>query len=492
MQIRVYKLRMVALVVTAGLALSSCATSASEDVAPPEVTAEMALPSNGFQDGSALAGEIMTLVEASQRSAPYPGVAVAVRRGNVPVLEMGFGLADIENNVAATSGSVFQIGSLTKSFTALLIAQLAVEGVIDLDAPLSTYFPEYEGPAADIPVHHFLNHTSGVVNYTNLPEYPRSTRREFTREEMIDLFDDKPLDFEPGEAFLYSNSGTFLLGIIIEHVTGKAYEDALQERILTPLGLEHTYYGHWQHIIPGRASGYAQAKQGFKNAPILDDVIPFSAGALVSTVGDVADYVRAVHHDQFFGPEVTAILHTQDTFPDGSTLDYARGSIGITEWEGYKKIAHAGDIDGFSAYMAYYPSEDVTIVVTSNTRDVSPSAVGLEQKISRLVFGIERPVPSAEPLKKEEISNLIGNYKAGRLRVGLSRLGVEEMNGGLAVVFGGIGSGAGPIPLIHLEGRRYVAAHDDEMEFYFSGTDGKADSLAMRWLGGAIPFAHED
>jgi CubicO group peptidase (beta-lactamase class C family) len=492
MQTRVNKLPMVALVLATGLALSSCTTSALEDTAPAEVAAEAAAPSAGVQDGSALAGEIMALVEASQSSAPYPGVAVAVRRGNVPVVEMGFGLADIENNVAATSASVFQIGSLTKSFTALLIAQLAAEGAIDLDAPLSTYVPEYEGPAADIPIHHFMNHTSGLVNYTNLPEYPRSTRREFTREEMMDLFDDKPLDFQPGEAFLYSNSGTYLLGIIIEHVTGKTFEDALQERILTPLGLEQTYYGHWQDIVPGRVSGYAKGKEGFINAPILDDVIPFSAGALVATVGDVADYVRAVHHDQFFGLEVTTILHTQDTFPDGSVLDYARGSIGITDWEGRKKIAHAGDIDGFSAYMAYYPNDDVTIVVTTNTRDVSPSAVGLEQKIARLVFEIERPAPSAEPLTAEEISSLIGNYAAGRLRVGLSRLGVEEMNGGLAVVFGGIGSGAGSIPLIHLEGRRYVAAHDDEMEFYFSGSDGKADSLTMHWLGGAIPFSHED
>ncbi|MEZ6011619.1 MAG: hypothetical protein R3C08_07070 [Hyphomonas sp.] len=189
---------------------------------------------------------------------------------------------------------------------------------------------------------------------------------------------------------------------------------------------------------------------------------------------------------------MTGIIHTQDTFPDGSKLDYARGSIGITDWEGRTKIAHAGDIDGFSAYMAYYPDEDITIVVTTNTRDVSPSAVGLEQKIARLVFGIERPAPSAEPLGTEEIADLTGNYKAGRLRVGLSRLGIEESNGGLAVVFGGVGSGAPAIPLIHLEGRRYVAAHDDEMEFYCTGAEGKADSVAMHWLGGAIPFSHEE
>ncbi|MEZ6011618.1 MAG: serine hydrolase domain-containing protein [Hyphomonas sp.] len=264
------RLPLVALVLAAGFALSNCASGEAQAPAATEtVTVAAAEPSNGTSDNSELAGKIAALVEASRASAPYPGVAISVRRGDAVILEKGFGYADLENNVEVTPESVFQIGSLTKSFTALMIAQLAAEGKIDLDAPLSTYVPEYAGPAADIPIHYFMNHTSGLVNYTNLPEYPRATRREFTREEMMDLFDDKPLDFQPGEAFLYSNSGTFLLGIVIEHVTGKPYEEVLQERILTPLDLEETYYGHWEKIIPGRVSGYAKGKDGFSNAPIL-------------------------------------------------------------------------------------------------------------------------------------------------------------------------------------------------------------------------------
>lgn len=470
-----------------GFAVSSCATS---EPLPMSVEAETAVSAPEVESG--LEADIVQLVEDIKEKAPYPGVAVSVRRGTDIVVERGFGYADLENNLAVKSDSVFQIGSLTKSFTALMIAQLAVEGKVDLDAPLSTYMPEYEGPASDIPIHYFMNHTSGLVNYTDLPEFPRGTRREFTREEMMDLFDDKPLVFEPGEAFLYSNSGTFLLGIIIERVTGKSYEEALQARILTPLGLEQTYYGHWEQIVPGRVSGYVAGENGFSNAPILDDVIPFSAGDLLSTVGDVADYVRIVHHDGAFGPDVTSIIQTQDIFPDGVKLDYARGAIGIVDWEGHKKIAHAGDIDGFSAYMAYYPEDDVTIVVTTNTRDVSPSAVGLEQKIARLVFGIERPAPSEEALSADEIADLTGDYEARRYRIGLTLIGIEEANGGLAVVFGGVGSGAPAIPLIHLEGRRFVAAHDDEMEFHFSEAEGEADVMTVHWLGGAIPFPRRD
>lgn len=480
-------LTLAALFCAASFALPGCATSE-----PQTVPAETAAPAEAPAVEADLASDITALVQAVQESAPYPGIAVTVRRGTDILLEEGFGSADLENGVPVTTDSVFQIGSLTKSFTALVIAQLAVEGAVDLDAPLSTYLPEYEGPAANIPIHYFMNHTSGLVNYTALAEYPQGTRREFTREEMMDFFEDKPLAFEPGEAFMYSNSGTFLLGIVIERVTGKPYEDALQERVLTPLGLDQTYYGHWEDVIEGRVSGYVMGPDGASNAPILDDVIPFSAGDLLSTVGDVAHYIRSVHHDEFFGPEVTAILHTQDVFPGGTVLDYARGSIGIVTWEGHAKIAHAGDIDGFSAYMAYYPDDDVTIVVTTNTRNVSPSAVGLEQKIARLVFGIERPSPSGTPLPAEEVAALSGNYVAERYRVGLDLVGIEESNGGLAVVFGGLGSGAPAIPLIHLEGRRFVAAHDDEMELHFSSTDGQADTLTLHWLGGAIPFPRQD
>lgn len=187
------RLPLVALVFAAGLLLPGCASrELSSTVATEAIVAD---PANGTSDGSALAGDIMTLVAASRESAPYPGVAISVRKGNAIIVEKGFGYADLENNVEVSPSSVFQIGSLTKSFTALLVAQLAAEGKVDLDAPLSTYVPEYVGPAADIPIHYFMNHTSGLVNYTNLPEYPRATRREFTREEMMDLFDNKPLDF---------------------------------------------------------------------------------------------------------------------------------------------------------------------------------------------------------------------------------------------------------------------------------------------------------
>jgi CubicO group peptidase (beta-lactamase class C family) len=431
---------------------------------------------------------IQSLLTDVQANAPYVGLAVSVRRGDKVVYEGGLGLADLENQVAATPETIFQIGSITKSFTSILIAQLAVEGRIDLDAPVSAYLPDYRGPARNAPVRTLMNHTSGLVNYTNAPNFPHGTRRDFTRAEMLAFFENEPLMFEPGTAFSYSNSGAYLLGLIVEAVTGQEYAAAIHDRIFVPLGLEHTYYGEWEQIIVHRAHGYVRTEDGFVNAPELDDLIPFSAGALDSNVRDIQRYLDQVHRQNALGDQVRDILYTQTKLGDGATLDYALGAILIRSWEGHRKIAHAGDIDGFSAYMSYYPDDNISIVVLANTRDVTPTPVGIEQKIARLIFGITRPAQSDVPLPAEEITALVGDYQAGALRVGIDVIGVVPTEAGIAFRIGGADAEGPTVPLVHLGGRRFAAAHDDEMIFTFGPTGSAATDLSIDWLGGAIPF----
>jgi CubicO group peptidase (beta-lactamase class C family) len=448
-------------------ALSACANQAS---APSE------------------AGAIQALLTDVQTNAPYVGLAVSVRRGDEVIYESGLGLADLENQVAATPETIFQIGSITKSFTSILIAQLAVEGRIDLDAPVSTYLPDYRGPARNAPVRTLMNHTSGLVNYTNAPSFPHGTRRDFTRAEILAFFENEPLMFEPGTAFSYSNSGTYLLGLIVEAVTGQEYATFVRERVFAPLGLEHTYFGSWEQIISHRAHGYVRTEDGFVNAPELDALIPFSAGALDSNVRDIQRYLDQVHRQNALGDQVRNILYTQASLGDGSTLDYALGAILIRDWEGHRKIAHAGDIDGFSAYMSYYPDDNISIVVLANTRDVTPTPVGIEQKIARLIFGITRPAQSDAPLSADEIAALAGDYQAGALRVGIDVIGIVPTETGIAFRMGGAAAEGPAIPLIHLDGRRFAAAHDDEMVFTFGPAGSVATDLSIDWLGGAIPF----
>ena len=433
--------------------------------------------------------EIETLVSEAQSSAPYPGLAVSVRRGDDIIYEAGHGYADLESLAEASPDTVFQVGSITKSFTSLLIAQLVAEGEVDLDAPVSTYLPDFSGPAASVPVRRLMNHSSGLLNYTAAPDFPHATRNEMTQADIRAFFEDADLLFEPGSAMLYSNSGTYTLGLIVEAVTGQTYDAALQSRVLDPLNLDRTFWGDWRTVIEGRAEGYVRTEDGFVNAPVLDADTPFAAGALLSTVQDVQDYLAAVHRDNAFGDSVRDILYTRDTLTNGARNDYALGALVFREFAGRPKIAHAGDIDGYSAYMAYYPEDDVSIVVVGNVRDVAPTPVGLEQKIARLVFNAPRPNPSNVALSDDEIADLIGDYDAGYMRVGLPRVGIVATDGGIAARFGGTDVGGPAIPLIHLEGRTFIAAHDDEMAFIFSPEDGQAADLALDWLGGQIPFS---
>ncbi|WP_370366516.1 serine hydrolase domain-containing protein [Maricaulis sp.] len=452
----------------AGSLLAGCATA--QPAADPQTAA------------------IDALVADAQSSAPYPGLAVSVRRGDTLIYEAAYGEADLEQHAAATPDTVFQIGSITKSFTALMIAQLAAEGRIDIEAPISTYLPDYSGPARDVPVRDLMNHTAGLVNYTALPDFPQGSQRTVTREIMRDYFEDADLLFEPGTAFSYSNSGTYTLGLIIEAVTGQTYDAALAERVLEPLGLDRTYYAGYERVIEGRAEGYVVGEDGFLNAPQLDPLVPFSAGALLSTVQDIQDYIDQVQRQNVFGDAVRDMLYEQVEL-GGDTLAYALGALVIRDWEGHRKIAHAGDIDGFAAYMSYYPDEDLSIVVMGSTRDVAPTPVGLEQKIARIVFDQPRPTPSIDPLADSEIAAIAGNYDASYMRIGIDRIGILPREGGIAFRIGGVDAQGPAIPLLHLEGRTFLAAHDDEMVFSFSPEDGGTpEDLTVDWLGGGIPF----
>ena len=451
----------------AGSLLAGCATA--QDAADPHAAA------------------IDALVAESQASAPYPGLAVSVRRGDTILYEAAYGEADLEQNTPATPDTVFQIGSITKSFTALLIAQLASEGLVDVEAPVSTYLPDYSGPASDVPVRFLMNHTAGLVNYTDLPDFPQGSQRTVTREVMRAYFETADLMFEPGTAFYYSNSGTYTLGLIVEAVTGQTYDAALAERVLEPLGLDRTYYAGYEAVIDGRAEGYVVGEEGFLNAPQLDPLVPFSAGALLSTVQDVQDYIDQVHRDNVFGDAVRDLLYEQAELGD-DTLAYALGALVIRDWEGHRKIAHAGDIDGFAAYMSYYPDDDISIVVMGSTRDVAPTPVGLEQKIARIVFEQPRPAPSMAPLADSEIAAIAGNYDASYMRIGIGRIGILPREGGIAFRIGGVDAPGPAIPLLHLEDRTFLAAHDDEMVFAFSPEDGTPADLTVDWLGGGIPF----
>jgi CubicO group peptidase (beta-lactamase class C family) len=199
------------------------------------------------------------------------------------IYSKGFGMANAEKDLPNKSSTKFRIGSVTKQFTAMLIVQLAADKKLDLHAPISKYLPAYPKKNGDlITIHHLLTHTSGIPNFTDFPGFQEAQGKSYQPEELVRLFSDSALEFKPGSTFSYSNSGYILLGYLIEKITGKPYEQVLQENILTPLKMYNTGYDHNKEL-KDMAVGY-DSRSGFQKARYVDMSVPFSAGALYSTL----------------------------------------------------------------------------------------------------------------------------------------------------------------------------------------------------------------
>jgi len=238
--------------------------------------------------------KIDKLIQAYHDLGQFSGTALVAEKGKV-IYKKGFGMANIEWNIPNQPDTKFRLGSVTKQFTAMLILQLVAEGKIDLEGDLSDYLPYYRKDVGEkVTVHHLLTHTSGIPSYTGLPIFQNISRDPYGVDEFVQKYCSGDLEFEPGSKFAYNNSGYFLLGAIIENVTGETYEKMLQERIFKPLGMKNSGYDHHDTIIPNRATGYDRTFDGYANSPYLDMSLPYAAGSLYSTVEDLFIWDQAL------------------------------------------------------------------------------------------------------------------------------------------------------------------------------------------------------
>lgn len=411
-----------------------------------------------------------------------PGIAVAIQRGTQVIYSKGFGYADLELRVPVTPDMVFPIGSITKTMTGLAITQLIVAGKIDLDAPAGKYVPGLPVPARDALVRHLLNHTSGLVNYTELPEFPRGAERPVTRAEVLGWFSVKPLQFEPGTRYNYTNSDTFLLGLIIEHVTGQSYDEYVRRNIFTPFGMQHTSMADWRTLVSQRAHGYQRGKTGLVNAPRYDPLIAFSAGSALSTTQDMLKYRAGVFAGTATSTAVRERLHQLDRLRDGTLVPYSLGCLVHVTLDGHRRIMHSGDISGFAAHYSYYPDDDTTIVVLTNS-DSGVPPVSLEAKLARVVLGIAEPSRDEAPLPESLGQGYAGNYTVGPITFGFTQMHFTYENGVLSASFGGTHGDGPSLPLKYLGGGRFVSSLDDEHTFEFSGA-GNQRRMVTHFYGG--------
>ncbi len=219
---------------------------------------------------------------------------VLVEKDGKLLLNQGYGSAELEWNIPNTPDAKFRLGSLTKQFTAASILLLEERGKLKVEDPISKYLPDAPAAWSKITIYHVLTHTSGLPSFTGFPEYSSTEWKDTNPAELVARFRDKPLDFEPGTKFSYSNSGYVLLGYLIEKVSGQTYADFLQQNIFTPLGMTDTGLDSNAAILPKRAQGYAPSKTGIHHAGYISMTIPFSAGALYSTTGDLLKWEQGL------------------------------------------------------------------------------------------------------------------------------------------------------------------------------------------------------
>ena len=301
----------------------------------------------------------------------FNGSVLIAEKGKV-IYKKGFGQANMEWDIPNQPNTKHRLGSITKQFTSMLIMQLVADGKLDLKAPISTYLPDYSKINGDkFTLHHLLTHTSGIPNYTNYPNFFQDMSRDpFGPVEFTKFFADSTLRFTPGEKFEYSNSGYFLLGVIIEKVTGKSYEQVLQENIFTPLEMKDTGYDLHAPILKNRAAGYEKNGSSYRNADYLDMSIPYAAGSMYSTVEDLYKWDQALYTEKLLPKKYLEMLFEKHIPDRGNYYGYGWGvgrmAIG-TSTDSVKIVGHGGGINGFNTRITRLPADKTLIVLLNNT-----------------------------------------------------------------------------------------------------------------------------
>jgi CubicO group peptidase (beta-lactamase class C family) len=303
----------------------------------------------------------------------FNGSVLVAHEGKV-IYKKGFGLANMEWDIPNNINTKFQIASITKSFTSMLIIQLVAKNKLDLQEPISTYLPDYPKANGDqITIHHLLTHTSGMVRDTEsdrpIDKYPDRARLD----QMVSEFSNLPLEFSPGEKFMYSNSGYLVLAYIIETVTGKTYETVLQENILDLIGMKDTGIDKHRPIIKNRAQGYFKSFGEYFNTNYMDMSTITGVGNIYSTVADMFLLDQALYNETLLPKKYLDLIFTEhiEDIDYGGFYGYGwelkEKPIGNTS-EMIETIGHSGAIHGFCALFTRIPSTNSTIILLNNTR----------------------------------------------------------------------------------------------------------------------------
>ncbi|MDF0720443.1 serine hydrolase [Kaistella sp. PBT33-4] len=345
-----------------------------------------------------------SFMQALDQNRKFMGT-VAVAENGKTVYSNAFGYADVENKIKNTPETRFRIGSITKTFTSVLVMKAVEENKLKLDEKLSKYFPQIKN-ADKITLEHLLNHRSGIHNVTALPDYLTWNSKAITPKDMVAKITAAGSDFEPGNTMSYSNSNYILLSYILETAYQKTYAKLLEEKITKPLGLNNTYFGKAIDPANKEAYSYVFAENFVKDAE-TDMSVPTGAGAVVSTTGDLLKFANAL-----FGGKVVSAASLEKMMKMTDSYGYGLFSVPFNGLTGY---GHTGGIDGFTSALYHFPENKTTYVMLSNGSAFDNNRIAIAALSAATGKDFDIPTFKSVAVKTDDLNKLTGTYSSTQI-----------------------------------------------------------------------------
>lgn len=340
----------------------------------------------------------------------HPGATALIAKDGKVIYRKAFGTANLELDVPMKPENVFELGSITKQFTSVSILMLMEQGKLSLQDDITKFIPDYPTQGKKISVHQLLNHTSGIKSYTAMDSFREMARTDMSPTELIDVFKNEPMDFDPGYEYAYNNSAYIILGHIIEVISEMSYGDFVEQHIFKKLGMKNSYYGSMPKVIKNRASGYQPTEGGYRNAEYLSLTLPYAAGSLMSCVDDMLLWSQAIHNNTLISEKSKQLAFTIGERNDGFPMYYGYG-FSINEINDVPTIEHGGGIFGYETYGVYVPSENVYVIVLTNRNGNGPSDTTV--KMAAHAIGKPFPTNKAATISEEKMKQWVGTYEFG-------------------------------------------------------------------------------
>ncbi len=380
--------------------------------------------------GTDLTARVDQLFQAFDRPGS-PGCALGVVRDGAFVYERGYGSENLDYGRPLTSESAFYTASVSKQFTAAVIALLADQGRLGLDDDVRRYVPELPADGPTITIRQMIQHTSGLRDYLGLMNLAGMRVEDVHSDEAV--FDlivrQRHLNFAPGDEYLYSNSGYFLLSVLVERVTGMTFRQFAEASIFGPLGMASTHFHDDRTmIVPNRAMAYTPVDDGGFRVNYWANFEKVGSGGMVSSVRDLYHWDQNFFNNRLGSPQFLEAMHTRAILNSGDTIQYAFG-LNIAEYRGLRTVSHGGSSMGFRAHYLQFPDERFSVILLCNVSTAVPSV--LAQQIADIYLD-DRFAPGSEPTRPSvasrqeevafdvgiaELAALAGSYHSAELQV---------------------------------------------------------------------------